>query len=41
MVQRYTTQIIASRSRVINKDTQYQAIDIASVSLVRSRRIRI
>jgi transposase len=41
MAQRYSSQIIASRSRVIDKDTQYEAVDIASVALVRPRRIGI
>ena len=41
MAQRYTAQIIASRSTVIDKDTQYEAVDIASVALVRPRRIGI
>lgn len=41
MAQRYSAQIIASRSRVIDKDTQYEAVDIASVALVRPRRIGI
>jgi transposase len=41
MAQRYTAQIIASRSQVIDKDTQYEAVDIASVALVRPRRIGI
>ena len=41
MAQRYSAQIIASRSRVIDKDTQYEAVDIASVALVRPRRIGV
>ncbi|MFT6043692.1 MAG: hypothetical protein ACI8TV_001112 [Porticoccaceae bacterium] len=41
MAQRYTAQIIASRSTVIDKDTQYEAVDIASVALVRPWRIGI
>jgi hypothetical protein len=39
--QRYSAQIIASRSTVIDKGTQYEAVDIASVALVRPRRIGI
>ena len=41
MAQRYSAQIIASRSRVIDKDTQYEDVDITSVALVRPRRIGI
>jgi hypothetical protein len=41
MAQRYTVQIIASRGTVIDKDTQYESVDIASVALVRPRRIGI
>jgi hypothetical protein len=39
MAQRYAAQIIASRSTIADKDTQYEAVDIASVALVRPRRI--
>jgi transposase len=41
MAQRYAAQIIASRSTVTDKDTQYESVDIASVALVRPRRIGI
>jgi hypothetical protein len=41
MAQRYAAQIIASRSTIADKDTQYEAVDIASVSLVRPRHIGI
>jgi transposase len=41
MAQRYGAQIIASRSTIADKDTQYEAVDIASVALVRPRRIGI
>jgi transposase len=41
MAQRYSAQIIASRSTIADKDTQYEAVDIASVALVRPRRIGI
>lgn len=41
MAQRYAAQIIASRSTIADKDTQYEAVDIASVALVRPRRIGI
>jgi hypothetical protein len=41
MAQRYSAQIIALRSRVIDKDSQYEAVDIASVALVRPRRIDV
>lgn len=41
MAQRYAAQIIASRSTAIDKDTQYEAVDISSVELVRPRRIGI
>jgi transposase len=41
MAQRYAAQIIASRSTIADKDTRYEAVDIASVALVRPRRIGI
>ena len=41
MAQRYAAQIIASRSTVTDKDTQYESVDIDSVALVRPRRIGI
>jgi transposase len=41
MAQRYGAQIIASRSTIADKDTRYEAVDIASVALVRPRRIGI
>jgi sulfur carrier protein ThiS len=41
MAQRYGAQIIASRSTIADKDIQYEAVDIASVALVRPRCIGI
>jgi hypothetical protein len=41
MAQRYAAQIIASRSTVTDKDTQYESVDIDTVALVRPRRIGI
>jgi transposase len=41
MAQRYAAQIIASRSTVTDKDTQYESVDIDSVALVRPRCIGI
>jgi hypothetical protein len=41
MAQRYAAKIIASRSTIADKDTQYEAVDIASVALVRPRRIGV
>ena len=41
MAQRYAAQIIASRSTVTDKDTQYESVDIDSVALVCPRRIGI
>ncbi len=39
--QRYTAQIIASRSTVIDDGIQFEAVDIGSVELVRPRRVGI
>ncbi len=41
MAQRYAAKIIASRTTVTDKDTQYESVDIDSVALVRPRRIGI
>ena len=41
MAQRYTAQIIASRRSVIDDGTQFEAVDIGSVELVRPRRVGI
>lgn len=41
MAQRYTTQIIASRSTVIDAAAQFERVDINSVELVRPRRVGI
>ena len=41
LAQRYTAQILASRSTVIDDSIQYEAVDINRVELVRPRRIGI
>lgn len=41
MAQRYTAQIIASRSTVIDDGIQFEAVDISSLELVRPRRVGI
>ena len=41
MAQRYTAQIIASRSTVIDEGIQFETVDVSSVELVRPRRIGI
>jgi len=41
LAQRYTAQILASRSTAMDDDHQYEAVDISRVELVRPRRVGI
>lgn len=39
LAQRYAAQILASRSTVMDQETQFEAVDISSLELVRPRRV--